>query len=273
MHTKAKKYLLGGAVLGLFLVLVAGGFSLWVYSGSTTQAKLTILSAAGLPIGKVGSTYISSKELSAYQALAPVIERMGTSYTDMLRLPEVAASKVALSTADLEQAEQALEKDLDYTQAVAAVGKSLAANTLVKQYVLDAKLKTWYASHAAELEPSLASRATLVKTKLDSGVAIGEVAKQYSEDLATKWFSGDTGYIDIANAVPEYREQVLKLQKGQRTFVYTRFGIHVLEILDIAKQNGQSYYRIAEVVLQPKDYTAWLSEQLQTVPIVWYRQP
>lgn len=260
-----------GFLVAFLIVLVIGlAVGIWLYSGSATPAKLSVFKAVHLPLGTVGGVHIAPGDLALYDRVGPLMKKTSTTaLTDALKLEVVAKNKVKVSTSDIAAAAESLEKDEIYAKAVSLAGKNNAEGTLAKSFATDAKLKAWYASQP-DLEPALASRLFAVQSALANGSTYDQVAKQYSDDSATKWFAGDTGYVDLDKAIPEYRDAVQNLPKNKPTVVYTRYGIHLVEVVGDTTDNGKRLVNIHEVVLVPKGYEAWLAQEKDKVPVVWY---
>lgn len=262
------------AVLIVFLIVlvICLGAGIWLYSGTATPAKLSVFKAVRLPLGKVGGIRISPKDLSVYDTIAPLIHKTPTAaLTDALKLQAIAKDKVKVPNADVAAAAKALEQDELYKKAVAVAGKDTAQDTLAKSFATDAELRAWYVSQP-DLEPALATRLAVVQRALANGGTYDQLAKEYSDDSATKWFSGDTGYVDLDNAIPEYRDAVKNLPKNKPTTIYTRYGIHIVEVVGETTDNGKRMVNLREVVLAPKNYDTWLAKQKEKVPVVWYIQ-
>ncbi len=258
-----------------FLIVLAVGLAvgIWLYSGSATPAKLSVFKAFHLPLGTVGDVHISPSDLALYDHVAPLLGKTSTAaLTDSLKLEVVAKGKVSVSGADIAAAAKALEKDEVYTKAVSSAGKSNAQDTLAKSFALDAKLRAWYASQPG-LEPALATRLATVQRALANGSTYEQLAKDYSDDSATKWFAGDTGFVDLDQAIPEYRDAVKNLPKNKPTAVYTRYGIHLVEVVgETTDDSGKRLVNLHEVVLVPKGYDTWLAKEEDKVPVRWYIQ-
>lgn len=263
-------WLIGAAVL-ICALLCVGLAGIWLYSGKATSAKLAVFRASGLPVGKVGDSYVSAGELEDLTAVAPVLEARGETAEQVVRLRGVAEGKVSVSGDDLDRAEKTLADDTLYGQAVRLAGKHAARQTVVQHFVLETKLKAWYASQPA-LEPAFTARVAAVEQALAHGASFADTAERYSEDTATKWFSGDTGYLEVSTLVPEYAAAVLKLSPGERKTVYTRYGAHVLELKDKKTQEGKTFVRVQEIVVRPEGFEAWLAREEAAVPVVWYAQ-
>ncbi len=268
----SQQIFLSALVIFLIVLVIFLGVGIWLYSGKTTPSKLSVFKAVGLPLGKVGSVRISPEELALYDNIAPLTNKTPTAaLTDALRLEVVAKGKVKVANADITEAAKALEQDEIYKKAVSKAGKNIAQDTLAKSFAMDAGLRAWYVSQP-DLEPALASRLAAVQRALANGGTYDELAKEYSDDSATKWFAGDTGYVDLDAAIPEYRGAVKDLPRNKPTTLYTRYGVHIVEIVGEATDNGKRLVNIREVVLVPKGYEAWLAKEKEKVPVVWYVQ-
>lgn len=245
-HTHKKIIWFSGlAILVVIALLLVGG--IWLYSGRLTQAKLPMFKSLGLPIAKVGGVFLSAKNYDS--------ETKGTAL-ELSRLRAIAEEKVSVTGQDIEDA-------------AGSMGDGETESAL-EAFVLENKLAAWYVQHASTLEPPLAQRLAGVQQKLVQGVPLSELAEQFSEDTATKWFTGDTGYINLAEAIPEYRRGVQSLEIDRVGIVYTRYGAHIVQVLERITQEGTEYTRIREIVLLPKGFESWLAKEKQAVPVVWY---
>lgn len=263
---------LSALIVFLIILVISLCAGIWLYSGTATPAKLSVFRVVHLPLGKVGSVRISPKDLSLYDRIAPLIHKTPTAaLTDALKLESIAKDKVKIQSADIAAAAKALEEDELYKKAVSIAGKDTAQDTLAKSFATDAALRAWYVSQP-DLEPALAARLATVQRALANGSTYDQLAKEYSDDSATKWFSGDTGYVDLDDAIPEYRDAVKNLQNNKPTTIYTRYGIHVVELVGETTDNGKRMVNLREIVLVPKGYEAWLAKEKDKVPVRWYIQ-
>lgn len=255
----------------IVFALFVGLFGIWLYSGRASAAKLSVFRATGLPVAKVGSEYVSASDIADFTQLSDVLQKQGTTVEQALQLAGVAADKVTVSSADLVSAERSLADDALYQSAVRAAGETAVRNTLVRNIVLEAKLKTWYAQQT-ELEPTFVARVQQAEKMLASGSTFSQVAEQYSDDSATKWFAGDTGYMPVSALVPEYAAQISDMAAGQQKTVYTRYGAHIVLLREKLQHEGKDMVRLQEVVLTPKGFGDWLLKAEQQLPVVWYMQ-
>lgn len=259
---------LGGLVV---LALFVGLFGIWLYSGRASAAKLSVLKVTGLPVAKVGSEYVSTSDIADFTLLSGALAKQGTTVQEALQLAGVASGKVSVSSKDLDEAEQGLAGDELYKSAVETAGAAAVRATLVRNLVLEAKLKTWYVQQA-DLEPLFTVRVGRAEKALASGASFSTVAEQYSDDTATKWFSGDTGYLAVDSLVPEYAAQITGMTPGQQKIVYTRYGAHIVLLRERLTHEGKDMVRVQEVVITPKGFADWLAKEESKLPVVWYLQ-
>lgn len=107
--------------------------------------------------------------------------------------------------------------------------------------IQDKDLKTLYEQKKPEIRVShiLVSDENLakdIKSKIDSGEDFGSLAKEFSQDIATKEKGGDIGYFKEGDMVQAFQDAARKLKVGEVSQpVKTEFGYHVIKLLDEKK--------------------------------------
>lgn len=107
--------------------------------------------------------------------------------------------------------------------------------------IQDKDLKALYEQKKPEMRVShiLVSDETLakdIKSKIDSGEDFGSLAKEFSQDIATKEKGGDIGYFKEGDMVQAFQDAARKLKVGEVSQpVKTDFGYHVIKLLDEKK--------------------------------------
>ncbi|PFJ30599.1 peptidylprolyl isomerase [Bacillus cereus] len=107
--------------------------------------------------------------------------------------------------------------------------------------IQDKDLKALYEQKKPEIRVShiLVSDETLakdIKSKIDSGEDFGSLAKEFSQDIATKEKGGDIGYFKEGDMVQAFQDAARKLKVGEVSQpVKTDFGYHVIKLLDEKK--------------------------------------
>ena len=95
--------------------------------------------------------------------------------------------------------------------------------------------KEYRAAHILLLSNDEAAQTTMTQAqdKLKSGVDFAEVAKEYSEDDASKFSGGDLGFSTSDVFEAEFTEALLSLNKDQVSDVIeTRDGLHLIKLLE-----------------------------------------
>ena len=95
--------------------------------------------------------------------------------------------------------------------------------------------KEYRAAHILLLSNDEAAQATMLEAqnKLKSGVDFAEVAKEFSEDDASKFSGGDLGFSTSDVFETEFTQALLALTKGQVSdVVETRDGLHLIKLLE-----------------------------------------
>lgn len=136
--------------------------------------------------------------------------------------------------------------------------------------VTDQEVKDYY----KEWQPPVKVRHILVedektaqdiKNQLANGAKFADLAKEHSTDTASAQNGGDLGWIDYANRqqfVPEFTEQLNKLEKGQVSDpVKSDFGYHIIEVTD--KQEKKPLEEIKEELTEELKLSKVDAETLQ----------
>ena len=107
--------------------------------------------------------------------------------------------------------------------------------------------------------------AKTVLDKLSSGVDFGELAGQYSQDEATRYFGGDAGFVNLQEALPEFRERVVTMSTGQVAVVASRHGLHVVKVADVVQNpDSATLYHVYDILLSSVGATPWRSYERST---------
>ncbi|MBK5347214.1 peptidylprolyl isomerase PrsA [Bacillus sp. TH22] len=116
------------------------------------------------------------------------------------------------------------------------VRASLAQEQAIEKTITDKELKDNYkpqvkASHILVKDEATAKK---VKEELGQGKSFEELAKQYSEDTASKEKGGDLGFFEHGKMVKEFEDAAYKLKKDEVSEpVKTQFGYHIIKVTDI----------------------------------------
>ena len=89
-----------------------------------------------------------------------------------------------------------------------------------------------------------------VLKKAKHGANFEDLAKQYSEDDASKVKGGDLGWIVQGQTVPEFEQAAFSLPKGSVSdLVKTQYGFHILKIIDRETAHTKSFDEVRSTIL------------------------
>ena len=253
------------------IVLIATGGVFWLYSGKTSELKWSLLASLHLPVGKVGGSYMDANLVHEYSDLTSLLGSKVPALGNMLALEATAHGRVTVNHEALESTKKELETDELFQKIAKVRGDEFALNTIGRQYLLNTRLSTWYASQAS-LEPELGTRVKQAYADLGNDQSWASVASQMSDDTATKWFAGDTGYVDLSQAIPEYRDVVSRLPLNTLSIVYSRYGVHIVEVRERVKHEGVELTKLQEVLFRTQNFNSWLSKEMRGQVFSWYLQ-
>lgn len=271
----------------VFVLVVMIGFLSWLYSGAITSAKESVFQTIPLPVALVKSQFVNSKQLFQRVKLASDLlpnsaestKNLSTEVLDQLieaRKIEILAKErnVLPTDEDLDmsyqgilkqlpnQSEEALAKELN-----SSFGISIATfkNEILKQTATKEKLSLWFNSQES-LNSESYTKARKLLNDLDNGADFEQVATKYSEDIGSKAFAGDSGFVSYSDLLPEFQSAVSQLALNDNVLVASRYGIHILKISGIEKNEaGEKSYNLQQIFIAPSDFEAWLQTQLVNI--------
>jgi hypothetical protein len=233
-----------GAVGGVAVVVCL--FLLWLYTGTFTSAKFTVFKALPLPIGKVAGKYVTISDL---QSDVQVSNELGADIVRPGYLRERSADIKIQYLVKQYNAAQVQFRDRDLSSRAA--------------------LMLWWTGNE-KLNPRYAQIKSL-ENQLGRGAKFADLASKFSEDAATKQFGGDAGYVNILEALPEFRAAVSPLRAGDYAIVPTRYGLELVLVEDIIEgDSGKVKMRIRHIMLESKGFDAWLERELDKISVQFY---
>ncbi len=287
-----RKHKVSIAIVIVLIILALAGVVAWLYTGNLTSTKEKVFRTLPLPVAMVQTTNITSKQLFARVDLAKkVLEATGQSeenieqqLLDQLietkKINVVASSHgVRTTNDDIENSYKAIIKkfpDSNEEQFAKSLQENYGMdvntfkNEVVKQQVLQDNLKLWFAQQESLNNKQYEKARDLIK-QIDSGTSFEEVAKKYSQDMATKDFAGDSGFVKFGDMLPEFKSGIKDLAVGNTKIVASRYGIHVIKVNgiegDVTNQDGRNY-NLMQIFIEPADFTSWLKSQTESIRTV-----
>jgi peptidyl-prolyl cis-trans isomerase C len=164
-------------------------------------------------------------------------------------MPMVVEALVNMHLLDVKAAAAKTEDDPEVARRLAAAKAELMREVylerLVAKDMTDAKLHEQYDSDIKKMTSveEVNARHILVKTEpeakaiivqLEKGADFAKLAAEKSTDSGGKDDGGDLGWVTKDQLVPEFANALFALKKGEytRTPVKTRFGWHVIKLVD-----------------------------------------
>lgn len=244
----------------------------WLYSGVASGARLQTLTWLGAPLGTVGDEYIEARDLDYFTSLGVSAGSEGpmAALVNELRLEAVAKRyDIHILPDQVDAAATELEAgDTQYASTAQQYGSAVATRAFARPYAYTNALRIAYMKQG--LEPALTRQLQSLYQRLRSDEAWRSIAAAESDDMATSWSGGDAGYVDLTQAIPEYRQAVSGLPLHSPAVIYSRYGAHIVEVLSRVKKDGGELTQLREIVLRPQGFESWLSDQTTTVPVKWY---
>jgi peptidyl-prolyl cis-trans isomerase C len=132
--------------------------------------------------------------------------------------------------------------------------------------------------HARHILVDSEAKAKDIIAKLQAGAKFEDLAKQFSDpkDPASAQ-GGDLGTFKKADMLPEFSDAAFKLKKGEYTTtpVHTRYGWHVIQVLDTSISTPPAYDTVHDEIRQTllrQDAQALAAKARDAVKIVSYGQ-
>ncbi|MEW6601727.1 MAG: peptidylprolyl isomerase [Nitrospirota bacterium] len=159
-----------------------------------------------------------------------------------------------------------LDNDPEYIDKVSEFEKMTLVSLVLKKEieekatVEDSEVKAFYDGNADKFTIGTELRAShiLVETekeakdiyaKIKKGESFSELAKKYSKDQGSANKGGDLGYFTRGKMVPEFENAAAQLKPGEVSEpVKTRFGFHIIKLMDIKKGSQASFEQSAESI-------------------------
>jgi peptidyl-prolyl cis-trans isomerase C len=159
-----------------------------------------------------------------------------------------------------------LDRDEEYLQRLEDFKKRMLVSLVLKKeveekaVVEEEEIKNYYEQNADKFTIGTKIRAShiLVDTeqeakeiieKLNKGESFSKLAKSFSKDKGSAEKGGDLGYFGRGQMVPEFERAVLGLKPGEISEpVRTRFGYHIIKLVDIKKGTPASFEQSKESI-------------------------
>lgn len=188
------------------------------------------------------------ENLLVYRTLAAEARAMGIDQEAAVRKSIELTTERVLGTERLNRFRAQVQAP-DMTQAakekyLADQSKFLEAEKVhVAHILVDAKTRT--DEEARLLAESVREKAVL-------GADFGQLAQEYSDDAGTKSIQGDLGMFGKGRMVPQFEQAAFALTKAGEisAVVKTRFGYHILRLVDRKPARLKSFEEVRDVLVR-----------------------
>lgn len=136
---------------------------------------------------------------------------------------------------------------------------------IIRPQILENKLTTWFNGNQ-DLNKDAFARLDQIKRALSGGQSFEDATKTYSQDEASKPFSGDLGYVKTADLLPELKAALTNASVGSIIYPASRYGLHIIKVLDI-KQDGSQSLHLQAMLVPENGYGQWYNDQAKSVTV------
>ncbi len=285
---KTKTIVIGVAVI---ILIIIGIFIGWLYTGQISSAKEKVFKALPLPAAIVDMKFLTAntvidrtnlaKQLAEVQGLGQEVKASDT-YSQLIESKKLdaMASKYSLTVPkeDIDEEynniikqyangdENAFKTELQKTY---GMEPDQFKNEVVRQELLQSQLVIWY-NGQEDLNKASYEKIHELQGKLNDGQSFDEVTKAYTADEATKDFAGDSGVIAFDQLLPEFRVALKDTKSGDVKTVASRYGVHILKVLDMNNDgaDGAKQIHLQQIYVKQTGFTDWVAKASDNIRVI-----
>lgn len=286
-----KKFLVGVLLVLVIVIAVSVGGGFWLYTGNLTSFKQTVFTKLNLPAAIVAKNFIPMRELLARYAIAATNPDTSKSIGEpaareqildkLINDEELAVVaqryNVSVSQTELEReykdlvAQIAQGNESAFVQAVkqrSGLDKDAFILKVIKPLAIKEQLQLWY-NNQASLNEAVYAKIDKLKQDIEGGADMAKLAKENSEDDASKEFAGDVGFVNTADLLPEFSKGLESAAIGSTVIIHSRHGHHLVRVVakDAQDAPGGSKIHLQEIYFKPQGFDDWYARQIETIYI------
>ncbi len=273
------------------IVIVLAAILTWLYTGQTSGAKEKVFKSLPLPAAFVDMKTVTakyvlgrvnlSKKLMAAQGLGKDVNAADIykQIIDAKKIEAVASKhNVTISDSEID------EEYKNIVQQYAGGDENAFKDELVKTYemtpelfkkeivfpkLVQSNLMLWY-TQQKDLNKDAYGKAEELVNKINGGQSFDDVAKAYTEDPATKDFAGDSGMLVYEDLLPEFRDVLNDVKIGDVRIVASRYGLHILKVLEQNNDGpeGKKQIHLQQLFVKPTGFDQWLTQETDSVRVI-----
>ncbi|MCL5008840.1 MAG: peptidylprolyl isomerase [Patescibacteria group bacterium] len=240
-------------------LLLAGGV-LWLKTGHITFAKAALLKKLPAPVALVGSRPVWSTEyFSRLDSLKPYqpagMDAQTYEQTVFNRLVQEKAMGQLLAEKKVESPASAFGD-----KAAQALGAWQDKKTA---------LQIWY-NGQQDLNSVAFQKAADLQQAMQNGKTFEDLAAQNSQEPLSRAYSGDLGFLEAKDLLPEILKATDDMKVGQTKQVATRQGLHIIKLEgkdNLGQDNGQRLH-LKQIFLPESGFENWLDTEINKIKII-----
>lgn len=288
---QGKKHIYIPLLLIGFVVIIIAAALTWLYTGSLSDAKKKIFSSVPLPAALVDMKLLSANNVIDRVELAKkLMTTQGTGATvspqeTFNQIIEGKKLEAIASQRKLSVSKEAIDEEYNniITQYAGGDAENFKnelsktyemtpeefKNQIIYQELVNAQLMLWY-NKQEDLNKDSYKTINDLKARVDSGESFDDVARSYTQDEATRDFAGDSGMLPFNDLLPEFREQLADVKVGDIKFIPSRYGLHILKVLEYNNdgENGAKQIHLQQIFVKQAGFTEWLTTQSDNVRVI-----
>lgn len=268
--------------LAIFIAVAFALVLFWAYSGNISPAKRKLFKLVPLPAAIVNYHFIPMQDYLDRSDSAKIIltsEKQNFALKDLQKtiflqiLSEektiqtakkfgVFASKQEIDSEYINITKQSETENQNFGNLLKTYGlnENMYKNFVIKPKIVETNLQIWF-NNQSGLNPETYGLAKNLTEKIKNGENFGELAKNFTSDTNGKSTGGDLGFVDTAEILPELKDAVTSMQKGETKTVASRFGLHILLLEE--RNNNKEHLR--QIFLKTSDFNKWLNTQKNNI--------
>jgi hypothetical protein len=275
--TKQKKWLIAVSVVAIVAIVLLGGLY-WFYNGPLIGVKASIAKIIPLPAAVVGTSTVSAESLAVRAELANNLYASTPGYNQrqyqnqiLDRLIEAKKIELLAGERDIAVTESDISAEYQIAlQAIAEGDEEKLKHELKKFYLTTedfkqdvvkprlayTKLAVWFYSQKSLNEEAYRTAQT-VSDQLASGAEFASLARQYSQDDATKQLGGNRGLVSLRALYPELATALKDAQANSTHIIAGRDGIYVFHVGERDSDAEDPKLKLQQIYLKAGDFSGW----------------
>ena len=135
-------------------------------------------------------------------------------------------------------------------------------NSVIRPQLFLKNLKIWH-SAKPELNKEAHAQAEDLYNRIENGEDMASLAKAYTQDESGRLVWGDLGFVNSTELLAEIREGVENAKIGERKIIFSRYGIHIIQL----EEKNKNLLRLRQIFIADNKFENWLNEEFKKIKI------